>query len=168
MNSTVPPIKSYLIRAIFDWCSDSEYTPYLSVLVTPDVRVPSDYVRNGEILLNISSLATNSLKITNQEITFMGRFAGKPQEVVIPIFNVLAIFGKENGQGISFEITSSRITEHKETTETTVSKTSLKLISENEPKISEEPLKKSEKNKSSKKITKVRKKNNTGHLKIIK
>ena len=109
MSSGIPPIKSYLIQAIFDWCTDCGFTPHLSVLVTPDVRVPSDYVRDGEIVLNIGQLATHALKISKQEISFMGRFAGKPQEVSVPIFNVLAIFAKENGPSADLFQAPSRI-----------------------------------------------------------
>ena len=77
MSEALPPIKSYLIQAIFDWCTDCGFTPHLSVLVTPDVRVPSDYVKNGEIVLNIGQLATHALNISKQEINFVGRFAGR-------------------------------------------------------------------------------------------
>jgi stringent starvation protein B len=155
MNEAIPPIKSYLIQAIFDWCIDYGFTPHISVLVTPDVRVPSDYVRNGEIVLNIGQLATHALKISKQEITFMGRFAGKPQEVSVPIFNVLAIFAKENGQGVSFEITSSKITDHQHKTDTSVSKASLKLISENESKSDPENSGKSRNKKNFKEGTSI-------------
>ncbi|OUT97934.1 MAG: ClpXP protease specificity-enhancing factor [Betaproteobacteria bacterium TMED41] len=168
MKPVIPPIKSYLIQAIFEWCTDCGFTPHLSVLVTPDVRVPSDYVRNGEIVLNIGQLATHALKITKQEITFMGRFAGKPQEVSVPIFNVLAIFAKENGQGISFEITSSKIAEHQESNNPPILKNSLKLISENETLLFAKDASKTHNKKSSKKAPKQNKKNNSKHLKIIK
>ena len=141
MSETIPSIKSYLIRAIYDWCKDCNYTPHLSVLVTPDVRVPKDYVKNGEIVLNIGALATHGLQISNNEITFVGRFGGKPQEVSVPIFNVLAIFSKENGQGISFEITSSKITDHKHVPEIQNAKTSLRVISESENKSSRKETK---------------------------
>lgn len=168
MNEAIPQIKSYLIQAIFDWCVDCGFTPHLSALVTPDVRVPSDYVRNGEIVLNIGQLATHALKISKQEITFVGRFAGKPQEVSVPIFNVLAIFAKENGQGISFEITSSKITEHQEKKDPSILRASLKLISENESKSTPERLAKPGNKKSPKKASKSNKKINPSHLTIIK
>jgi stringent starvation protein B len=168
MSDSIPSIKSYLIQAIFDWCIDCGFTPHLSVIVTPDVRVPNDYVRNGEIVLNIGQLATHALKISKQEISFMGRFAGKPQEVSVPIFNVLAIFAKENGQGISFEITSSKITEHQEIPDSLGSKTSLKLITENATQTLYDNLNKSKKKKTPKKALLPSKKNNSSHLKIIK
>ena len=168
MSEAIPPIKSYLIQAIFDWCTDCGFTPHLSVLVTPDVRVPSDYVRNGEIVLNIGQLATHALKISKQEISFMGRFAGKPQEVSVPIFNVLAIFAKENGQGVSFETSTSKITEHVEKTDDTVSTSSLKLISENESiNLSKNPAKTKNK-RVSKKSSNSKKKIKSNHLTIIK
>tara|TARA_B100001094_G_scaffold49313_1_gene44750 strand:- start:182 stop:688 length:507 start_codon:yes stop_codon:yes gene_type:complete len=168
MSEALPPIKSYLIQAIFDWCTDCGFTPHLSVLVTPDVRVPSDYVKNGEIVLNIGQLATHALNISKQEINFVGRFAGKPQEVSVPIFNVLAIFAKENGQGISFEASSSKITEHVEKSDDISLKTSLKLISKNE---SNKPFKnpaKPKHKKASKKSQISKKKTNPNHLTIIK
>ena len=168
MSSGIPPIKSYLIQAIFDWCTDCGFTPHLSVLVTPDVRVPSDYVRDGEIVLNIGQLATHALKISKQEISFMGRFAGKPQEVSVPVFNVLAIFAKENGQGISFETSSSKITEHVEKSDISVSKASLQLISENESENPHKNLDIAKNKKDSKKLSKSKKKTNSSHLTIIK
>jgi stringent starvation protein B len=168
MNDAMPPIKSYLIQAIFDWCTDCGFTPHLSVLVTPDVRVPSDYVRNGEIVLNIGQLATHALKISKQEISFMGRFAGKPQEVSVPIFNVLAIFAKENGQGISFETSSSKITEHVKKSDESFTQTSLKLISENEPENFLKKPVKVENKKTPKKSSASKKKTKTNHLTIIK
>ena len=168
MSEGLPPIKSYLIQAIFDWCTDCGFTPHLSVLVTPDVRVPSDYVKNGEIVLNIGQLATHALKISKQEINFVGRFAGKPQEVSVPIFNVLAIFAKENGQGISFETSSSKITEHVEKLDDLISKTSLKLISKNESNRPFKDPEKSKHKKASKKSQTSKKKTNPNHLTIIK
>lgn len=168
MSDVPPPIKSYLIQAIFDWCTDCDFTPHLSVLVTPDVRVPSDYVKDGEIVLNIGQLATHALKISKNEITFMGRFAGKPQEVSVPIFNILAIFAKENGQGISFELTSTKITEHLHYSDSSAGKSSLKLISEKQKNAPLEKLSKEESKKLSKKPKAKVKKIKSNHLKLIK
>jgi len=95
--------KPYLIRAIYDWCIDSGYTPYIAVAVGEGVRVPTEYVKNGEIVLNVSSLATNRLKIANDAVEFQARFGGVAREVHVPISHVLAIYARENGQGMAFE-----------------------------------------------------------------
>ena len=165
MNQKKPAIKSYLIQAIHNWCTDCGLTPHLLVLVTPDVRVPNDFVKNGEILLNISNLATSKLEISGNEITFVGRFGGRAQQVVIPVFNVLSIFAKENGQGISFEISTSKITDHPLVEPKNTSGNSLKLISEN---LAIENTKRKTKTKIKAKADEKSKKINSKHLKIIK
>jgi stringent starvation protein B len=95
--------KPYLIRAIFEWCVDSGYTPYLSIAVDANTRVPMAYVKNGEIILNISYTATHHLKIDNDLITFSARFGGVSQEIVVPVYAVIGIFSKESGQGMFFQ-----------------------------------------------------------------
>ena len=160
-----PAIKSYLIQAIHKWCTDCGFTPHLLVLVTPDVRVPNDFVKNGEILLNISNLATSKLEISGFEITFVGRFGGKAQQVVIPVFNVLSIFAKENGQGISFEISTSKITDRSLDETENKSGNSLKLISDS---MESERTRKKTKTKVKTKTKEKSKKINAKHLKIIK
>jgi stringent starvation protein B len=102
----VSPIttKPYLIRAIYEWCSDCGYTPYLSVRVDPNTRVPAAYVKRGEIVLNIGHLATRNLTISNDRIQFSARFDGVSQEISIPMEAVAGIFSRENGQGMLFEL----------------------------------------------------------------
>ena len=97
-SSTTP----YLIRAIWEWCVDNGLTPYIAVKVDGTTRVPMEYVRNGEIVLNISSDATRNLKIGNELIQFSARFNGTSREVSVPIGAVAGIFAKENGQGLAF------------------------------------------------------------------
>ena len=97
------PTKPYLIRAIFEWCVDSGYTPYVSIAVDANTRVPMEYVKNGEIVLNISYTATQHLKIDNDLITFSARFGGVSREIVVPIYAVIGIFSKESGQGMFFQ-----------------------------------------------------------------
>ena len=97
-SSTTP----YLIRAIWEWCVDNGLTPYIAVKVDGTTRVPMEYVRNGEIVLNISSDATRNLKIGNDLIQFSARFNGASREVSVPIGAVAGIFAKENGQGLAF------------------------------------------------------------------
>jgi len=94
--------KPYLIRAIHEWCSDSNFTPYLSVKVDSNTRVPMEYVKNGEIVLNLSYDATHRLTIGNESIQFSARFNGVSRECSVPVDAVLGIFARENGQGLFF------------------------------------------------------------------
>ena len=96
--------KPYLIRAIHEWCSDSNLTPYLSVRVDENTRVPLEYVKNGEIVLNVGYDATHRLTIGNDLVQFSARFAGVSRECSIPVEAVLGIFAKENGQGLFFPV----------------------------------------------------------------
>jgi stringent starvation protein B len=99
--------KPYLLRAIYEWCTDSGYTPYLAVKVDAATTVPMEYVKKGEIILNISYGATSGLKMDNDAITFRARFNGVSREIYIPVHNVLAIYANENGQGMAFEVTTT-------------------------------------------------------------
>ena len=99
--------KPYLLRAIYEWCTDSGHTPYLAVKVDAATTVPMEYVRKGEIILNISYGATSGLKMDNDAITFRARFNGVSRELYIPVQNVLAIYANENGQGMAFDVTAT-------------------------------------------------------------
>jgi stringent starvation protein B len=99
--------KPYFVRAIFEWCVDQGLTPYLTVVVGQATRVPREFVKDGQIVLNIGPDATNQLLLGNEEITFQARFNGVAFPVVVPIDSVAAIFAKENGQGMSFEVGSA-------------------------------------------------------------
>jgi stringent starvation protein B len=94
--------KPYLIRALHEWCSDSGFTPYISVQVNAATRVPAEYVKNGEIVLNVAYDATHRLTIGNDLIQFAARFNGVSRECSVPIEAVTGIFAKENGQGMLF------------------------------------------------------------------
>ena len=96
--------RPYLIRALYDWCTDNGLTPYVAVLVDESVQVPREYVKNGEIVLNISFDATSSLKLGNDFIEFRARFAGSAREIRVPVSRVIAIYARENGQGMAFPI----------------------------------------------------------------
>jgi stringent starvation protein B len=96
--------KPYLIRAIHEWCSDSGLTPYIAVLADAGVNVPQEFVKNGEIVLNISPLATNRLKLGNEVIEFQARFGGVAREVTVPIDKVIAVYARESGQGMAFDV----------------------------------------------------------------
>ena len=99
-----PSTKPYLVRAIHEWCSDSGLTPYLAVSVTENVRVPREHVRNGEIVLNISMLASDKLLISNDAITFQARFSGRVHDIYVPMENIVAIYAKETGNGMAFDV----------------------------------------------------------------
>lgn len=103
----IPSTKPYLIRAIHEWCTDQGFTPYVVVLVDAQTRVPREYVKDGQIVLNVGADATHQLMIGNDRIEFMARFNGRAQSLSIPIDNVAAIYARENGQGMAFESTSA-------------------------------------------------------------
>jgi stringent starvation protein B len=96
--------KPYFIRAIHEWCSDNGFTPYLAVSVTEEVRVPREHVRNGEIVLNVGLLATDRLQMGNDHISFQARFSGRIQDIFVPIHNVVAIYARETGNGMAFDV----------------------------------------------------------------
>lgn len=94
--------RPYLIRAIHEWCSDNGYTPHITVAVDESVQVPMEYVKDGEIVLNISMTATTGLHLGNDYISFKARFAGVAREIMLPVDQVVAVFARENGQGMAF------------------------------------------------------------------
>ncbi len=98
LTSTRP----YLIRAWHEWCSDNGLTPYVTVAVNDAVQVPREFVKDGEIVLNIGYEATTALAIGNDYLAFKARFSGVAKDIMIPIEQVLAIFARENGQGMAF------------------------------------------------------------------
>ncbi len=103
-NTELPSTRPYLIRALYDWCSENGFTPYVAVKVDNSVQVPREYVQGGEIVLNVSMDATSSLKLGNDFIEFKARFGGKPREIMVPIHRVMAIYARENGQGMAFPV----------------------------------------------------------------
>ncbi len=98
------PTTPYLIRAIYEWCCDGGQSPYIAVKVDANTRVPMEYVKDGEIVLNISPDATRNLKIDNDVIRFSARFGGVSQEVSVPVGAVKGIFARESGQGLAFQV----------------------------------------------------------------
>ena len=94
--------KPYLVRAICEWCADNGLTPYLAVKVNAQTRVPATFVKNGEIVLNISATATRRLTIDNEWVQFNARFAGVSHEVAVPMSAVSGVFAKETGYGFAF------------------------------------------------------------------
>ena len=99
----LPSTKPYLIRALHEWCSDNGFTPYIAVLADARAKVPQEFVRDGQIVLNISHTATGHLEISNERISFQARFGGVARNISVPVGNVLAIYAKENGAGMAFE-----------------------------------------------------------------
>ena len=97
-------LRPYLIRALYEWCTDHGFTPYVAVQVDESVQVPREYVKNGEIVLNISYDATSALKLGNEFIEFKARFAGSAREIMVPVNRVIAIYARENGQGMAFPV----------------------------------------------------------------
>jgi stringent starvation protein B len=105
VDTTTPgSTKPYLVRAIHEWCTDNGLTPYLAVSVTDQVRVPPEHVRHGEIVLNVGVLATDKLMMDNDAVSFQARFSGRVHEIYIPMENVVAIYAKETGNGMAFEV----------------------------------------------------------------
>jgi stringent starvation protein B len=96
--------KPYLVRAICEWCADNGLTPYLNVRVNGQTRVPAAYVKNGEIVLNISASATRHLTIDNSGVHFSARFSGSSQEVAVPLDAIAGVFAKETGYGFAFTV----------------------------------------------------------------
>ncbi|MBP7543986.1 MAG: ClpXP protease specificity-enhancing factor [Acidovorax sp.] len=94
--------RPYLIRALYEWCTDNGLTPHVVVRVDGSVQVPLEYVKDGEIVLNISYDATSALQLGNDYIEFKARFGGQPRDIVVPVGRVVAIYARENGQGMAF------------------------------------------------------------------
>ncbi|WP_372809608.1 ClpXP protease specificity-enhancing factor [Litorivivens sp.] len=104
MSSSRP----YMIRAIYEWILDNSCTPYLLVNARSEgVVVPQAYVQDGQIVLNVSETAVVDLQIDSGFVSFGGRFGGVAQDVWVPIDAVLAIYARENGQGMMFEAEDS-------------------------------------------------------------
>ncbi len=96
--------RPYLIRALHEWCVDNGFTPYVAVHVTAGVQVPMEYVKNNEIVLNIGVDATSGLELGNEYISFKARFGGVAREILVPVDHVVAIYARENGQGMAFPV----------------------------------------------------------------
>ena len=108
MNSPLASTSTrpYLLRALYEWCADNGFTPFIAVAVDASVSVPQEFVRDGEIVLNISMDATSGLLIGNDAVEFKGRFGGVARDIYVPVGRVLAIYARENGQGMAFPLAS--------------------------------------------------------------
>jgi stringent starvation protein B len=96
--------RPYLLRALHDWCTDNGFTPYIAVFVDETVQVPMEYVKNNEIVLNVGFEATSGLKLGNQFVEFKARFGGSSRDILVPVDHVVAIYARENGQGMAFPV----------------------------------------------------------------
>ncbi|WP_153131450.1 ClpXP protease specificity-enhancing factor [Dechloromonas hortensis] len=102
----LPSTKPYLLRAIWEWCCDNGFTPHIAVSVDANTRVPREFVRDGQIVLNLGPDATNKLQIGNDFVEFQARFGGVARELSVPVSQVTAIYARENGAGMAFELDS--------------------------------------------------------------
>ncbi len=126
--------KPYLIRAICEWCADNGLTPYLAVKVNAQTRVPTSFVKNGEIVLNISRGATRKLTVDNEWVQFSARFNGASQEVAVPMVAVAGIFAKESGYGFAFTVPADPAASLDAATAPTSSVESTTSVSEPKPR----------------------------------
>ncbi|ARU06917.1 ClpXP protease specificity-enhancing factor [Comamonas serinivorans] len=94
--------RPYLLRALYEWCGDNGLTPHVAVAVDDTVVVPHEFVKDGEIVLNISQDAAHGLRIDNDAVTFKARFSGVARDIYVPVGRVIALFARENGQGMGF------------------------------------------------------------------
>ena len=102
------PTKPYLLRALYEWCVDNGYTPHLAVKVDARSQVPADFVKNGEITLNISPSAVHKMQMGNELIEFSARFAGVARQISVPVANVYAVYARETGHGMTFEVDAAK------------------------------------------------------------
>ena len=98
------PTKPYLLRALYEWCVDNGYTPHLAVRVDSRTQVPNEYVKNGEITLNVSPNAVHKLQLGNELIEFSARFGGVARQISVPVASVYALYARETGHGMTFDV----------------------------------------------------------------
>ena len=104
MSTSEIPTKPYMLRALYEWCVDNGYTPHLAVRVDSRTQVPPEYVKNGEITLNIGPTAVHKMQIGNDLVEFSARFGGIARQISVPVANVYAIYGRETGHGMTFDV----------------------------------------------------------------
>lgn len=133
----LPPTRPYLTRAIYEWICDNQLTPYLLVDATqPHTSVPVQFIKDGQIVLNIVPHAVHQLVMNNDAISFSARFGGVAQNIYVPFASVIGIYARENGQGLFFDpseyenmspVTTEEIAELSET-EAPKKKPSLRIV----------------------------------------
>jgi stringent starvation protein B len=103
-TSTPAPTRPYLLRAIYEWINDNSFTPYLLINAEEKgVFVPQQYIKNGQIVLNIAPHAVQQLLMDNEAVGFSARFGGVPQQVYVPMRAIMGLYARENGQGLFFD-----------------------------------------------------------------
>jgi len=102
-----PSTKPYLVRSIYDWCTDSNLTPYINAKIISRVIVPKNYIKSNEIIFNLSLESTSKLIFDNEFVSFTARFNGKNEDIFLPMESIAGIYSKENGQGIFFKVDES-------------------------------------------------------------
>ncbi|KLN67092.1 MULTISPECIES: ClpXP protease specificity-enhancing factor [Vibrio] len=113
--ANMTPRRPYMLRAFYDWLVDNDLTPHLVVAAElPGVRVPLEFVQDGQIILNIAPRAVGNLELGNEAITFNARFSGRPQSIIVPLYAVQAIYARENGAGTMFEPEEAYMAEYEE------------------------------------------------------
>ena len=110
MSNSEIPTKPYLMRALYEWCLDNGYTPHLAVKVDSRTQVPLEYVKNGEITLNVGPTAVHKMQIGNDLVEFSARFGGIARQISVPVANVFAIYGRETGHGMTFDLDAAKLT----------------------------------------------------------
>ena len=110
MSNSEIPTKPYLMRALYEWCLDNGYTPHLAVKVDARTQVPLEYVKNGEITQNVGPTAVHKMQIGNDLVEFSARFGGIARQISVPVANVFAIYGRETGHGMTFDLDAAKLT----------------------------------------------------------
>ncbi len=100
----IPSTKPYLVRSIYDWCTDSTFTPHINAKIISGVIVPRNYIKSNEIVFNLSLESASKLIFDNDFISFSARFDGKNQDIFLPMESISGIYSKENGEGLFFEV----------------------------------------------------------------
>lgn len=124
----IPSTKPYLIRSIYDWCTDSELTPYIIAKIISGVKVPKNYIKSNEIVLNLSLESTNKLIFDNDFVSFSARFGGKNKDIFLPMESIVGIYSKENGEGIFFDVDDRRRGKKEKNQEVKTKKSHLTLV----------------------------------------
>jgi len=97
------PSRPYLLRGLYEWIVDNGMTPHLLVNAEGEgVSAPIEFAQSGRLVLNVSPSAVRDLSLANDAVSFNARFAGKPQQVFVPIAEVMAVYARENGRGMLF------------------------------------------------------------------
>jgi stringent starvation protein B len=126
--------KPYLLRAYYDWISDNQLTPYLLVNATyPQVTVPTQYVRDGKIVLDISAAACRGLDISSANVQFSARFAGQLMQIHLPLGSIQAIYAKENSEGMTFQPEDFDVIEPQVENNNNIKKPFLSIVRKNDP-----------------------------------